>query len=150
MISISSRRENGRALERPEGKKKKFNLCSAVAAICLSPGPRARRAVGCAPLSVFLPYDTLPQYHFSVTVKKMSSGAASTTATTATDVPKSLENVRQNPKDCLACRVIGTAALGGVGIYALNQSRAHAPGSIAGKRVMAGLGVCTYDMESWL
>ncbi|KAI0330038.1 hypothetical protein GY45DRAFT_1346206 [Cubamyces sp. BRFM 1775] len=48
----------------------------------------------------------------------------------------------QNPKDCLACRVVGTAALGGVGIYALNQSRAHAPGSVVGKRIMAGLGVC--------
>ncbi|OBZ66464.1 hypothetical protein A0H81_13607 [Grifola frondosa] len=42
------------------------------------------------------------------------------------------------PKDCLACRVIGTAALGGVGVYALNQSRAHAPGSLIGKRIMAG------------
>ncbi|KAL6306883.1 hypothetical protein BKA93DRAFT_728512 [Sparassis latifolia] len=46
------------------------------------------------------------------------------------------------PQDCLACRVIGTGALGGLGVYALNQSRAHMPGSIAGKRVMAGLGVC--------
>ncbi|PSS34081.1 hypothetical protein PHLCEN_2v1875 [Hermanssonia centrifuga] len=45
-------------------------------------------------------------------------------------------------QDCLACRIVGTAALGGVGIYALNQSRAHAPGSIVGKRIMAGLGVC--------
>ncbi|KZT01314.1 uncharacterized protein LAESUDRAFT_664173 [Laetiporus sulphureus 93-53] len=45
-------------------------------------------------------------------------------------------------QDCLACRVIGTAALGGVGVYALNQSRAHQPGSIVGKRIMAGLGVC--------
>ncbi len=51
--------------------------------------------------------------------------------------------LQQNPKDCLACRVIGTGALGGVGIYALNQSRAHAPGSVVGKRIMAGVGVCT-------
>ncbi|KAH9847004.1 hypothetical protein C2E23DRAFT_788163 [Lenzites betulinus] len=48
----------------------------------------------------------------------------------------------QNSKDCLACRVIGTGALGGVGVYALNQSRAHAPGSVVGKRIMAGVGVC--------
>ncbi|KAI8972425.1 hypothetical protein BD414DRAFT_218723 [Trametes punicea] len=48
----------------------------------------------------------------------------------------------QNPKDCLACRIIGTVALGGVGIYALNQSRAHAPGSVLGKRIMAGVGIC--------
>ncbi|KAI0788231.1 hypothetical protein C8Q74DRAFT_1328775, partial [Fomes fomentarius] len=46
------------------------------------------------------------------------------------------------PQDCLACRVIGTVALGGVGMYALNQSRAHAPGSVVGKRIMAGVGVC--------
>ncbi|KAI0800081.1 hypothetical protein C8Q74DRAFT_1313877 [Fomes fomentarius] len=46
------------------------------------------------------------------------------------------------PQDCLACRVIGTVALGGVGVYALNQSRAHAPGSVVGKRLMAGVGVC--------
>ncbi|KAI0640418.1 hypothetical protein C8Q79DRAFT_921493 [Trametes meyenii] len=51
-------------------------------------------------------------------------------------------DLRTNPKDCLACRVIGTAALGGTGIYALNQSRAHAPGSVVGKRIMAGVGVC--------
>ncbi|KAI0633996.1 hypothetical protein C8Q77DRAFT_718586 [Trametes polyzona] len=50
--------------------------------------------------------------------------------------------LHQNPKDCLACRVIGTVALGGVGVYALNQSRAHAPGSVVGKRIMAGVGVC--------
>ncbi|KAI0357888.1 hypothetical protein OH77DRAFT_1398313, partial [Trametes cingulata] len=51
-------------------------------------------------------------------------------------------DVQQNPGDCLACRVIGTVALGGVGIYALNMSRAHAPGSVVGKRIMAGVGVC--------
>ncbi|KAI9070365.1 hypothetical protein FKP32DRAFT_1608077 [Trametes sanguinea] len=48
----------------------------------------------------------------------------------------------RNPQDCLACRVIGTVALGGVGIYALNMSRAHQPGSMVGKRIMAGVGVC--------
>ncbi|PCH37575.1 hypothetical protein WOLCODRAFT_84404 [Wolfiporia cocos MD-104 SS10] len=47
-------------------------------------------------------------------------------------------------QDCLACRVIGTAALGGAGIYALNQSRAHQPGSMVGKRIMAGVGVCEF------
>ena len=50
------------------------------------------------------------------------------------------------PQDCMACRVIGTAALGGVGIYALNMSRAHAPGSLVGKRIMAGVGVGEYEM----
>ncbi|KAH9947172.1 hypothetical protein B0H21DRAFT_692405 [Amylocystis lapponica] len=46
------------------------------------------------------------------------------------------------PQECLTCRIIGTAALGGVGIYALKMSRAKAPGSIAGKRIVAGLGIC--------
>ncbi|KAI0753214.1 hypothetical protein C8Q80DRAFT_1150817 [Daedaleopsis nitida] len=45
------------------------------------------------------------------------------------------------PQECLTCRIIGTAALGGVGVYALNQSRAHAPGSVVGKRILAGVGV---------
>ncbi|KAI0725851.1 hypothetical protein C8Q72DRAFT_849326 [Fomitopsis betulina] len=44
-------------------------------------------------------------------------------------------------RDCLPCRVIGTAALAGLGIHALNQSRAHQPGSLMGRRVMAGVGV---------
>ena len=45
------------------------------------------------------------------------------------------------PKECLSCRLVGTGALGGVGSYALWQSRATAPGSLAQKRVVAGLGV---------
>ena len=53
------------------------------------------------------------------------------------------QNVDVRPKECFTCRVIGTAALAGVGFYALNQTRPHAPGSIMGKRVMAGVGVCT-------
>ena len=44
--------------------------------------------------------------------------------------------------DCFSCRVIGTASMGAVGFYALNQSRAHQPGSPFGKRIMGGLGVC--------
>ncbi|KAI0058034.1 hypothetical protein BV25DRAFT_1892047 [Artomyces pyxidatus] len=44
-------------------------------------------------------------------------------------------------RDCLSCRIIGTGALGAVGFYALNQSRAHQPGSLVGKRIMAGVGV---------
>ncbi|KAH8086018.1 hypothetical protein BXZ70DRAFT_558462 [Cristinia sonorae] len=46
------------------------------------------------------------------------------------------------PQDCLSCRIIGTGALGATGLYALNQSRAHAPGSPLGKRILAGVGVC--------
>ena len=44
-------------------------------------------------------------------------------------------------KDCLSCRIIGTGALGAVGLYALHQSRAHQPGSLIGKRIMASVGV---------
>ncbi|KAI0065752.1 hypothetical protein BV25DRAFT_1797717 [Artomyces pyxidatus] len=47
----------------------------------------------------------------------------------------------QLPADCLSCRIIGTGALGTVGVYALNQSRAHQPGSLVGKRILAGVGV---------
>ncbi|KAH9160635.1 hypothetical protein EDB89DRAFT_1914592 [Lactarius sanguifluus] len=45
------------------------------------------------------------------------------------------------PADCLSCRVIGTGALGATGLYAINQARAHQPGSVIGKRIMAGVGV---------
>lgn len=48
---------------------------------------------------------------------------------------------RPKHKECLSCRLIGTATLGGVGSYALWQSRATAPGSLGQKRVVAGLGV---------
>ena len=51
------------------------------------------------------------------------------------------------PQECLTCRIIGTGALAGTGIYALNQSRAHAPGSLFGKRIMAGVGVCKYPLH---
>ncbi|KAI0076730.1 hypothetical protein K474DRAFT_1662602 [Panus rudis PR-1116 ss-1] len=60
---------------------------------------------------------------------------------TATHAPEATKVVHDRPQDCLACRVIGTGALGSLGFYALNQSRAHAPGSPAGKRIMAGVGV---------
>ncbi|KAI9457115.1 hypothetical protein BJY52DRAFT_1120634 [Lactarius psammicola] len=45
------------------------------------------------------------------------------------------------PADCLSCRIIGTGALGATGLYAINQARAHQPGSVIGKRIMAGVGV---------
>ena len=45
------------------------------------------------------------------------------------------------PKECLTCRIVGTGALAGVGIYALKASRPHAPGSVIGKRITAGVGV---------
>jgi len=45
-------------------------------------------------------------------------------------------------QDCLSCRIIGTAALTTVGLYALRQSRIQAPGSVAGKRIVGALGIC--------
>ena len=50
--------------------------------------------------------------------------------------------VETSPQECLTCRIIGTVAFAATGLYALNQSRAHAPGSVVGKRIMAGVGVC--------
>ena len=46
------------------------------------------------------------------------------------------------PQECMTCRIIGTGALAATGLYALNQSRAHQPGSVVGKRIMAGVGIC--------
>lgn len=43
--------------------------------------------------------------------------------------------------DCMACRVVGTTALTGLGAYALFKSRRAAPGSPLGKRVTAVVGV---------
>ena len=41
----------------------------------------------------------------------------------------------------MSCKVIGSTSLAAVGVYALNQSRAHQPGSLIGKRIMAGVGI---------
>lgn len=48
------------------------------------------------------------------------------------------------PQDCLSCKIIGSGALGAAGLWALQSSRASAPGSVMGKRVVAGVGVCEY------
>ncbi|KAI6032706.1 hypothetical protein F5J12DRAFT_796022 [Pisolithus orientalis] len=45
-------------------------------------------------------------------------------------------------KDCLTCKVIGSTAFAVTGLYALHASRASAPGSIIGKRIMGGVGIC--------
>ena len=57
---------------------------------------------------------------------------------TGTDSPS---QPTSRPLDCLSCRIIGTGALGATGLYAINQARAHQPGSVIGKRIMAGVGV---------
>jgi hypothetical protein len=45
------------------------------------------------------------------------------------------------PNDCLSCRIIGSAVLGATGVYALMSSRPNMPGSVIGKRIVAGAGV---------
>jgi hypothetical protein len=54
---------------------------------------------------------------------------------------------QSQPEDCISCRIVGTAALATVGLYALQQSRAHAPGSVMGKRIVGGLGVCEHFLR---
>ncbi|KAG2126488.1 hypothetical protein BD769DRAFT_799917 [Suillus cothurnatus] len=49
---------------------------------------------------------------------------------------------RSSNDDCMTCRVIGSGAFAATGIYALRMTRPSAPGSIVGKRIMGGLGVC--------
>lgn len=50
-------------------------------------------------------------------------------------------NAHQSPKECISCRIVGTATFAGVGTYALYQSRAAAPGTPTQKRLVGGLGV---------
>ncbi|KAF8638079.1 hypothetical protein AX16_010711 [Volvariella volvacea WC 439] len=55
-------------------------------------------------------------------------------------------------KDCLSCRIIGSGTFAAVGMYALWQSRAAAPGTPAQKRIVAGLGValCAGSVIRWM
>lgn len=58
------------------------------------------------------------------------------------DASRSLvSQIEVGSKDCLSCRIVGSATFAGVGIYALRQSRASAPGTLAQKRIIGGLGV---------
>lgn len=58
------------------------------------------------------------------------------------DASRSLVNqIEAGSKDCLSCRIVGSATFAGVGVYALRQSRASAPGTPAQKRIIGGLGV---------
>ncbi|KAH7921881.1 hypothetical protein BV22DRAFT_1071469 [Leucogyrophana mollusca] len=43
--------------------------------------------------------------------------------------------------DCITCRIVGSGAFAAMGVYALRMSRASAPGSVMGKRIMGGLGI---------
>ncbi|KAI5118196.1 hypothetical protein M0805_005550 [Coniferiporia weirii] len=73
----------------------------------------------------------------------MTSAAVSSSPSPPSPSHQEQEQVQEKTQqECLSCRIIGSGALGAVGVYALNQSRAHQPGSLAGKRVMAGVGIC--------
>lgn len=62
------------------------------------------------------------------------------------DASRSLvDQIEVGSKDCLSCRIVGSATFAGVGIYALLQSRASAPGTFAQKRIIGGLGVGMLD-----
>jgi hypothetical protein len=63
------------------------------------------------------------------------------------DASRSLVNqIEAGSKECLSCRIIGSATFAGVGLYALRQSRASAPGTPAQKRIIGGLGVGAYNI----
>ncbi|KAL5484812.1 hypothetical protein ACEPAI_7454 [Sanghuangporus weigelae] len=60
-------------------------------------------------------------------------------------------------QECLSCKIIGTAAFGTVGLYALQQSRLPvgqkgAPKGPVARRVMAGVGLCFLGLSyiRWL
>ncbi|TCD65776.1 hypothetical protein EIP91_002215 [Steccherinum ochraceum] len=71
----------------------------------------------------------------------MSQTNVQPNSTVASDPGAATQAQLSRPQDCFTCRLIGTGALGAVGFYALNMSRAKAPGSPFGKRIMAGVGV---------
>ncbi|KAJ7250429.1 hypothetical protein C8J57DRAFT_684510 [Mycena rebaudengoi] len=48
-----------------------------------------------------------------------------------------------NRTECLSCRITGTGAFTGLGIYALWMSREAAPGSRGSKRIVAVFGAGT-------
>jgi Domain of unknown function (DUF4536) len=97
--------------------------------------------------SYFLPTTPTPitnHQHLIRTKMKMNDAHPSPASSSTSPAPDSQmpqTSSRSAPTDCLSCRIIGTGALGATGMYALNQARAHQPGSVIGKRIMAGVGV---------
>lgn len=60
------------------------------------------------------------------------------------DASRSLvDQIEAGSKECTSCRIVGSATFAGVGIYALMQARASAPGTPAQKRIIGGLGIGT-------
>lgn len=73
----------------------------------------------------------------------------SSTVTASTE--RTVQAQEEKPQDCLSCRIIGTGTLGGVGTYALWQSRAAAPGTPLQKKCLAvvGLGLVVGGVLRW-
>lgn len=76
---------------------------------------------------------SLPPTHKSTMKNEYETVPTSTAPTTRGSLSE---------KDCLVCKVIGSTAFAATGLYALHASRASAPGSVIGKRIMGGLGIC--------
>lgn len=52
-----------------------------------------------------------------------------------------------SPRDCLSCKIIGSGAFVATGLYALHASRSSAPGTVIGKRLMGGIGICKFFLS---
>lgn len=61
-------------------------------------------------------------------------------AMNTSNIQEGLQGDIVGSKECMSCRIIGSATFAGVGIYALLQTRRSAPGSFAQKRIIGGLG----------
>ncbi len=85
-----------------------------------------------------------------------SSPTLSTMTSTNDDDGKPLKPIagasvlKLDSRECFSCRLIGAGSLGLVGVYALHSSRPSQPGSVLGRRLMGGLGVCAYQSRFFM
>ena len=61
--------------------------------------------------------------------------------TTPPQAAAPISEAKANPKDCLGCRIVGTTALVGTGLYGLGMARPGRPGSPLERRIMGVVGV---------
>ena len=82
-------------------------------------------------------------YSFTRAASEPFSAATTMSSTTSTQVLPAESKVADplSNEDCLSCRVIGSVAMTGVGIYALQLARPTQPGPPAVKRVYTGIGI---------
>ncbi|KAG1721942.1 uncharacterized protein EDB91DRAFT_1055581 [Suillus paluster] len=72
----------------------------------------------------------------------MSAPESNATRSTAPGTDSTFVHQASSYNDCVTCRIIGSGAFAATGIYALRMARPGASGSVVGKRIMGGLGVC--------